>query len=176
MKGYVIGGYYFWQIVRGYGATAYGPAAALWNIPTVSSTIGNLALDGFEADSTSTPETRSAALFGQTDFHLTDRLTLTTGLRYTQGVRTGLMLFVVTFYFRRPEWAAGLFLFQYAFGVLAGPIWQAIGVRLGKTRAAVLAEGVQAAINLGSRSSLPSASGCCSCSRCCRGCRKARAT
>lgn len=66
-----------------------------------------------------------------------------------QGIRTGLLLFLVTIYFNRPEWAAGFFIFQYSFGVLAGPIWQRIGVVLGKGRAAVLAELVQAAINLG---------------------------
>lgn len=66
-----------------------------------------------------------------------------------QGIRTALMLFIVTFYFQRPEWAAGIFLFQYAFGVLAGPIWQRIGLKLGKSRAAVAAELVQAAINFG---------------------------
>lgn len=66
-----------------------------------------------------------------------------------QGIRTGLALFVVTIYFGRPEWAAGLFLFQYSFGMLAGPIWQRIGIALGKTRGAVLAECLQAAINFG---------------------------
>ena len=65
-----------------------------------------------------------------------------------QGIRTGLLLFVVTFYFQRPEWAAGLFLFQYSFGILAGPLWQRIGVTLGKGRAAVAAELAQTAINL----------------------------
>ncbi|TCM15741.1 Na+/melibiose symporter-like transporter [Novosphingobium sp. PhB165] len=66
-----------------------------------------------------------------------------------QGVRTALLLFVITLYFHRPEWAAGFFLLQYAFGVLAGPIWQRIGLVLGKGRAAVLAEVAQAVINLG---------------------------
>lgn len=65
-----------------------------------------------------------------------------------QSVRTGLLLFVVTLYFHRPEWAAGLFLFQYGFGLLAAPIWQRIGIALGKARAAVLGEAAQAAINL----------------------------
>ncbi len=64
-----------------------------------------------------------------------------------QGIRTSLLLFIVMVYFQRPEWAAGLFIFQYSFGILAGPIWQRIGTRLGKGRAAVLAELVQAAIN-----------------------------
>ncbi|NML93858.1 MFS transporter [Novosphingobium olei] len=66
-----------------------------------------------------------------------------------QGVRTALLLFVITIYFGKPEWAAGMFLFQYSFGILAGPIWQRIGQALGKSRAAVLAELVQTAINLG---------------------------
>lgn len=69
-------------------------------------------------------------------------------VRTGQGIRTALLLFYVTFYLDRPEWAAGLFLFQYSFGVLAGPIWQRIGISLGKHRAAVLAEVVQALINL----------------------------
>ncbi len=66
-----------------------------------------------------------------------------------QGVRTGLLLFVVTFALGRPEWAAGMFLFQYSFGILAAPIWQRIGTALGKAQGAVLAEVVQAAINFG---------------------------
>ncbi|OYU36861.1 MFS transporter [Novosphingobium sp. PASSN1] len=66
-----------------------------------------------------------------------------------QGVRTGLLLFVVTFALGRPEWAAGMFLFQYSFGVLAAPIWQRVGTALGKSRGAVAAELVQSAINLG---------------------------
>lgn len=76
---------------------------------------------------------------------LASDVAVTTG----QGIRTALLLFVVTVYLQRPEWAAGFFLFQYSFGVLAGPIWQRIGIRLGKARAGVLAELIQAAINLG---------------------------
>ena len=69
-------------------------------------------------------------------------------VRAGQGIRTTLLLFYVTFYLGRPEWGAGLFLFQYAFGMLAAPIWQRIGVALGKRRAAILAEVLQALINL----------------------------
>ncbi len=76
---------------------------------------------------------------------LASDVAVTTG----QGIRTALLLFVVTVYLERPEWAAGFFLFQYSFGVLAGPIWQRIGVALGKARAAVLGELIQVAINLG---------------------------
>ncbi|NLR73106.1 TonB-dependent receptor [Novosphingobium sp. ERN07] len=86
---YVVGAYYFWQIVKGYGASRYGSAAALWNLPTANQTIANAALNGFEANSTSTPETRTFALFGQTDWHLSDALTLTTGLRWTHEKKSG---------------------------------------------------------------------------------------
>jgi Na+/melibiose symporter-like transporter len=65
-----------------------------------------------------------------------------------QTIRSSLIVFFVTFYMGRPDWAAGLFLCQFVFGILAGPIWLRIGVRLGKHRAAVLGESVQVAINL----------------------------
>ena len=89
---YVVGGYYFWQIIRGYGQSAYGPAAGLWNrapnspVPLAA---WDLALDGFEANSTSNPETRSLAAFGQLDWKVTDALTVTGGLRYTHETKNG---------------------------------------------------------------------------------------
>lgn len=86
---YVVGAYYFWQVVRGYGATAYGSAAGLWNLPTVPTAVSNVALNGFEANSTSDPRTRSYALFGQLDWSITDRLTLTTGLRFSHERKSG---------------------------------------------------------------------------------------
>ncbi|HEX7854221.1 MAG TPA: TonB-dependent receptor [Sphingobium sp.] len=86
---YVVGAYYFWQIIRGYGETAYGSAAAAWNVPTVDATAANAALNGFEADSTSTPETRSLAAFGQLDYKITDSLSLTGGLRFTNEKKQG---------------------------------------------------------------------------------------
>jgi GPH family glycoside/pentoside/hexuronide:cation symporter len=72
-----------------------------------------------------------------------------TSVRTGQGVRAALMVFFVGIYMHRPAWAAGLFLFQYVFGILAGPIWLRIGVALGKHRAAVLGESLQVVINLG---------------------------
>ncbi|WP_264604696.1 TonB-dependent receptor [Sphingobium sp. B11D3D] len=95
---YVIGGYYFWQIIRGYGASRYGSAAAAWNLPAVDPVVGNAALDGFEANSTSTPQTRSLALFGQADWSISDALTLTAGLRYTHEKKEGAF---------RQYWVAG---------------------------------------------------------------------
>lgn len=89
---YVVGAYYFWQVIRGKGASAYGPAAALWNRPATSPlplAAWEAALDGFEANSTSDPRTKSYALFGQLDWKFTDRLTLTAGLRYTHEKKSG---------------------------------------------------------------------------------------
>jgi iron complex outermembrane receptor protein len=86
---YVVGVYYFWQIIRGYGATAYGAAAANWNLPAVPAAVGDAALNGFQADSTSTPETKSYAAFGQATWNATDALKLTVGLRYTHEKKQG---------------------------------------------------------------------------------------
>jgi iron complex outermembrane receptor protein len=86
---YVVGAYYFWQVINGKGATAYGPAAGLWNLPAVPVAVSNAALNGFEANSTSDPRTKSYALFGQLDWKFTDRLTLTAGLRYTREKKSG---------------------------------------------------------------------------------------
>ena len=86
---YVVGAYYFWQIIRGYGKTGYGSAAPAWFIPAVPAAAAEAALVGFEANSTSDPSTRSLAFFGQFDWRLGDRLTLTAGLRYTREKKAG---------------------------------------------------------------------------------------
>jgi len=65
-----------------------------------------------------------------------------------QNIRAALIVFFVTFYMERPEWAGGLFLFQFVFGIFAGPIWLKIGRRYGKHRTAVAGELVQVVINL----------------------------
>jgi glycoside/pentoside/hexuronide:cation symporter, GPH family len=70
-------------------------------------------------------------------------------VRLGQGVRTALFVFFVSAYMQSPTLAPALFLYQYVFGILACPIWLAIGRRIGKTRAAVAGELVQMAINLG---------------------------
>jgi iron complex outermembrane receptor protein len=86
---YVVGLYYFWQIVDGYGATAYGASAPNWFLPAVPVAISDAALNGFTARSTSNPETNSYAAFGQTTWHINDALSLTTGLRYTFEEKNG---------------------------------------------------------------------------------------
>jgi iron complex outermembrane receptor protein len=89
---YVAGAFYFWQIIRGYGTTTFGPDAALWNrapaspIPLAGWALG---INGFETQSTSTPETKSLAAFGQLDWEVTDSLSLTGGLRFTHEKKSG---------------------------------------------------------------------------------------
>jgi Na+/melibiose symporter-like transporter len=66
-----------------------------------------------------------------------------------QSMRAGLIVFFAAFYMGLPQWASGLYLFQFIFGVVAGPIWAQIGYRIGKHRAAIAGELVQVVINLG---------------------------
>ncbi|PAL22728.1 TonB-dependent receptor [Sphingopyxis sp. GW247-27LB] len=86
---YVVGAYYFWQIIRGSGRTGYGSAAPAWFLPTVPANVAALALDGFEVNPRSDPQTRSLAFFGQADWKIGDRLTLTAGLRFTHEKKKG---------------------------------------------------------------------------------------
>ncbi|MCJ2183554.1 TonB-dependent receptor [Novosphingobium sp. 1949] len=85
---YVLGAYYFWQTVRGYGATRYGSAGPLWYLNSTSA-LSTAALDGYEVNSYSDPQTRTLSAFGQTDWHVTPRLTLTTGLRFNHEKKRG---------------------------------------------------------------------------------------
>jgi Na+/melibiose symporter-like transporter len=66
-----------------------------------------------------------------------------------QSIRGALFVFFVAVYMELPPWASGLFLVQFVFGILAGPLWMKIGYRLGKHRAAILGELIQVTINLG---------------------------
>ncbi|ANI79926.1 TonB-dependent receptor [Sphingobium sp. EP60837] len=95
---WVAGLYYFWQTVRGYGASAYGTAAPNWFLPAVNPVIANAALNGFESNSYSEPTTKSYAAFGQASWNISDRLSLTAGLRYTHEKKTGVY---------RQFWVAG---------------------------------------------------------------------
>jgi Na+/melibiose symporter-like transporter len=66
-----------------------------------------------------------------------------------QTIRGSLFVFFVVTYMGLPKWGAALFLLQFIVGVFAGPIWLRIGYRFGKNRTVVVAELVQATINLG---------------------------
>jgi iron complex outermembrane receptor protein len=82
---YVVGAYYFWQDVNAEAVSYYGPAGADWFLaPTAgSAAVRSAALDNYSIVSDSSPVTKSVAAFGQGVLHLTDRLELTGGLRYT---------------------------------------------------------------------------------------------
>ncbi|MEO7689808.1 MAG: TonB-dependent receptor [Sphingomonas sp.] len=86
---YVVGAYYFRQIINGEGISLFGPAAPNWLFPAQNAAVANAAVNGFEADSTSNPETHSYALFGQSVWHINDALSLTAGLRYTHEKKAG---------------------------------------------------------------------------------------
>jgi iron complex outermembrane receptor protein len=87
---WVAGAYYFWQIINGKGASGYGPDAGSWLFPADEAVTRDAALNGFISRSTSNPETKSFALFGQATYDLVpDRLSLTLGLRYTHEKKSG---------------------------------------------------------------------------------------
>lgn len=86
---YVFGGYYFHQIVKGYGKVGYGSDAPNWYYPTRPVALARVAVSGFGTQSESTPRTDSLAAFGQTTWHTTERLSLTTGLRFTHEKKQG---------------------------------------------------------------------------------------
>lgn len=65
-----------------------------------------------------------------------------------QSIRAGLIAFFCVSYMGLPQWASGLYLLQFVFGVAAGPIWLAIGRRLGKCETVIAGELAQAAINI----------------------------
>jgi GPH family glycoside/pentoside/hexuronide:cation symporter len=64
-----------------------------------------------------------------------------------QNIRGTLFIFFVVIFMGLPKWSSGLFLAQFIVGLAAGPIWMQVGYRLGKHRAAVAGELLQAAIN-----------------------------
>ena len=95
---WTVGAYYFWQTIRGYGASAYGAAAPNWFVPVANPVVSNAALNGFETRSYSEPVTKSYALFGQASWNINDELSLTGGLRYTHEDKKGVY---------RQSWVAG---------------------------------------------------------------------
>jgi iron complex outermembrane recepter protein len=87
---YVVGLYYFWQVVKGLGHYQAGPDYAVWNNPTANRALANYAYTGFLSNSIIEPRTKSYAAFGQLTWHATDALSVTAGLRFTHEDKTGL--------------------------------------------------------------------------------------
>jgi iron complex outermembrane recepter protein len=91
---YVAGLYYFWQVVRSPGQNAFGTAYVAWNYDPVARGAATVAaahqaFDDFESNTYADPATKSYAAFGQADWHITDSLTLTGGLRFTHEDKSG---------------------------------------------------------------------------------------
>jgi iron complex outermembrane receptor protein len=89
---WVVGAYYFWQTIKSVGNSEFGPAAADWyrapNSP-LPLAIWQAALNGYTTASYSDPITHSIAGFGQATWHITSRLSLTGGLRFTHEDKHG---------------------------------------------------------------------------------------
>lgn len=90
---YVAGLYYFNQKITGQPISVYGPAAAYWLIgPTTGANAtpvpANL-LDGYGTTGKTRFVTNSYAAFGELNYRLTPRLTMTWGLRYTYEKKEG---------------------------------------------------------------------------------------
>jgi iron complex outermembrane receptor protein len=87
---YIGGLYYLWQSIKAEALNAYGRDAAAWFLaPSVDPVVGAAALNGYTIISHSKPVTNSYAAFGQTIWHITPTIDLTTGLRYTHETKSG---------------------------------------------------------------------------------------
>lgn len=87
---YIAGLYYLWQSIKAEALNAYGQDAAAWFLaPSVDPVVGAAALNNYTIISHSKPVTNSYAAFGQTIWHLTPTIDLTTGLRYTYETKSG---------------------------------------------------------------------------------------
>lgn len=92
---WVLGAYYFWQVIDGWSTTRYGSAGALFNLPPVlyptpqAAGLAAAALNGYDLFAYSKPETNSYAAFAQGTYNFTDKFNITAGLRYTYEDKTG---------------------------------------------------------------------------------------
>jgi GPH family glycoside/pentoside/hexuronide:cation symporter len=66
-----------------------------------------------------------------------------------QLTRGALFVFFVNSYMGLPAWSSGLFLLQFVFGIVAGPLWMFVGRHVDKHRTAIVGELAQVLINLG---------------------------
>ena len=85
---YVAGLYGFSQVINGYPVTAYGAQAAYWLLGPPPAIPSNL-LDGYRTDGQTRFESNSYAAFGEATWHVTDKLGVTGGLRYTYEDKNG---------------------------------------------------------------------------------------
>jgi iron complex outermembrane receptor protein len=85
---YVAGLYWFQQTVKGHPITEYGPDAAYWFLGPPPGIPSNL-LDGYRSEGHTKFRSDSYAAFGELVWHVTDRLSVSPGLRYTYEDKHG---------------------------------------------------------------------------------------
>jgi iron complex outermembrane recepter protein len=90
---YVAGLYYFDQKITGRPISIYGPAAAYWLVgPTtgaVNTPVPANLLDGYGTDGATRFKVDSYAAFGEVNWKILPRVTVTGGLRYTYEKKSG---------------------------------------------------------------------------------------
>ncbi|MBI1686148.1 TonB-dependent receptor [Caulobacter hibisci] len=84
---WTVGLYYFDQNVTTHGVTEYGSDASYWLLPGTGTPDAILA--GYTVFNDSTIDTTSYAAFGQLTWKVSDRLSITPGVRYTQEKKDG---------------------------------------------------------------------------------------
>ena len=85
---YVAGLYFFSQIITGEPITQYGPAAANWLLTPPPAIPSNL-LDSYGTDGHTRFSSKSYAAFGEATWHVTDRFSISGGVRYTYEDKYG---------------------------------------------------------------------------------------
>ena len=85
---YVGGLYFFSQIISGAPITQYGPQAANWLLTGPPAIPGNL-LDGYGTTGITKFSSKSYAAFGEATWRITDRLSISGGMRYTYEDKHG---------------------------------------------------------------------------------------
>ena len=85
---YVAGLYWFQQTVKGHPITEYGPDAAYWFLGPPPGIPSNL-LEGYRTEGHTKFKSDSYAAFGELVWHVTDRLSVSPGLRYTYEDKHG---------------------------------------------------------------------------------------
>lgn len=86
---YTGGAYFFYQDLEGHGTTGYGLDAGPYLVPAAPKALSTLALNDYRVFANTDPVTNSYATYGQAVWHVTDKIDLTGGLRYTYEDKSG---------------------------------------------------------------------------------------
>ena len=91
---WTVGLYYFDQNITTAGVTEYGADATYWLLP--GTVTPPALLDGYTVLNNSSIDTTSYAAFGQLTWNITDKLSITPGIRYTQEDKEGVYVATVS--------------------------------------------------------------------------------